>query len=226
VADRRRTALLAAALVAAAGVGIWTASRASRTAPPPIGAAPPAAAPTPAPLAPDAGAPPPAAPPELAADAPAFDPRTWDAVDLDDVRAALPRNLYWDLGFPTEDLRVQRDREESAAHWNGEYGKVLSGTGTDDEIRAYYAHRQQVSADYAEFATYVLDRFEKSLPERDVALLELARKLHLARLEEIPRRLEEGFARKRAQDAAREAWLADEAAFQNDVPNEGGGADN
>jgi hypothetical protein len=97
---------------------------------------------------------------------------------------------------------------------------VLSGTGTDDEIRAYYAHRQRVSADYAAFATFVLDRFEKSLPERDVALLELARKLHLARLEEIPRRLEEAFARKRTQDAAREAWLADEAAFQNDVPNE------
>jgi hypothetical protein len=163
-------------------------------APPPVAAAPPAA-PTPE------------------ADASGFDPRTWDAVDLNAVRDALPENLYWELGLPTDDLRVQRDREDQAARWNVEYGKVLSGTGTEDEIRAYWAHRQRVSSDYAELATYVLGHYEKSLPERDVALLELARKLHLARLEEIPRRLEEGFARKRAQDEAREAWLADEAAF-------------
>jgi hypothetical protein len=205
----RARSFVAAAAVAAAAIAAAAILRA-RPAPPPSDPPRIAAAPSAAPP-PVAAAPP--ALPTPHGDAEEFDPRTWDAVDLNAVRDALPENLYWELGFPTDDLRVQRDREEQAARWNVEYGKVLSGTGTDEEIRAYYAHRQRVSSDYAELATYVLDRYEKSLPERDVALLELARKLHLARLEEIPRRLEEGFARKRAQDEAREAWLADEAAF-------------
>jgi hypothetical protein len=211
----RTRSVVAAVVIAAASiaaVAIFRADPALRRAPsaaPSVSAPPPSAAVVPLPPA--------SADPEAAPDADdAFDPRTWDAVDLNAVREALPQNLYWELGFPTDDPRVQREREEAAARWNVEYGKVLSGTGTEDEIRAYWAHRQRLSYDYAEFATHVLDRYEKSLPERDVALLELARTLHLARLEEIPRRLEEGFERKRAQDAAREAWLADEAAFGED----------
>jgi hypothetical protein len=208
----RARSFLAAAALAAAALGGFAMFRARHappaapSAPPPVVAHRPGAAPPPVAAAPPAV-------PTPDGDAASFDPRTWDAVDLNAVREALPENLYWELGFPTEDLRVQRDREEQAALRNVEYGKVLSGTGTDEEIRAYFAHRQRVSSDYAELATYVLEHYEKSLPERDVALLELARKLHLARLEEIPRRLEEGFARKRAQDEARAAWLADEAAF-------------
>jgi hypothetical protein len=221
VTGRRRIALAAAALAAATALALlaFTSlfSRTAAVATPPVAAPPPATA---------ARAPEPAAPPAPAPgeDAPSFDPRSWDAVDLEAVRAALPENLYWELGIPTDDARVLRDREDAAARWNDEYGKVLSGTGTEDEIRAYWAHRQRVSSDYAELATWVLDHHEKSLPDRDVALLELARNLHLARLAEIPRRLEEAFARKRAQDAARAAWLADEAAFENDVPTDGDGA--
>jgi hypothetical protein len=211
---RSLLAATAAAVAAIAAVAIL------RTPPAQQQQQPPLAASTPPPVAAQR---PPAGPPSVAAASPAvptpegdaapFDPRTWDAVDLNAVRHALPGNLYWESGFPTEDLRVQREREEQAAFWNVQYGKVLSGTGTDEEIRAYFAHRQRLSSDYAELATYVLDHHEKSLPERDIALLELARRLHLARLEEIPRRLEEGYARKRAQDEARAAWLADEAAF-------------
>ena len=208
----RARSLLAAAALAAAAIAVFAIFRARPAAPPAPSAPPTAVAQPPAADPPPVAAAPPAAPtPD--GDAAAFDPRTWDAVDMNAVREALPENLYWELGFPTDDLRVQREREEQAELWNVEYGKVLSGTGTDEEIRAYFAHRQRVSSDYAELATYVLDHYEKSLPERDVALLELARRLHLARLEEIPRRLEEGYARKRAQDEARAEWLADEAAF-------------
>jgi hypothetical protein len=208
----RARSLLAAAALAAAAIAVFAIFRA-RPAPPPAPSAPPTvvAQPPAADRPPVASAPPAAPTPD--GDAAAFDPRTWDAVDMNAVRDALPENLYWELGFPTDDLRVQRDREEQAELWNVEYGKVLSGTGTDDEIRAYFAHRQRVSSDYAELATYVLDHYDNSWPARDAPLLELARKLHLARLEEIPRRLEEGYARKRAQDEARAAWLADEAAF-------------
>ena len=47
---------------------------------------------------------------------------------------------------------------------------------------------------------------------------QVARRLHQARLEEIPRKLEEAFERKRAQDAARQAWLADQERFGAAAP--------
>lgn len=141
---------------------------------------------------------------------------TWESVDMNAVRAALPDNLYWQRSVATTDEQVIEERERERARWNVEYGKVLSGTGTDEEIRAYYDHKSRVSADAIELATHLLDHYGDALPDRDVMLLELARRLHQARLEEVPRKLEEAFERKRAQDAARAAWLADEAAFAAD----------
>lgn len=137
----------------------------------------------------------------------------WSVVDLDEVRKALPNNLYFDLSAPTNDPDVIAERQAERERWNVEYGKVLSGTGTEEEIRDYYDQRARLSTDYVEFTTYLLDHYGDELPERDVGLLELARRLHLARLEEIPRKVEEALERKHQQDAVREAWLADEAAF-------------
>jgi hypothetical protein len=137
----------------------------------------------------------------------------WAAVDLEEVRRAMPDNTYWRLGVPTRDPRVLEAREQERAHWNVEYGKVLSGTATEQEIQAYFDYRHRLSADYVEFAEYLLDHYGDQLPERDTRLLELATRLHLARLEEIPRKTEEALERKRKQDAARAAWLADQAAF-------------
>lgn len=138
---------------------------------------------------------------------------TWSNVDMDAVRAALPDNLYWQMATPTTDEAVIEERARERARWNVEYGKVLSGTGSEDEIRAYFDYKSRLSADYIELATHLLDKYGSELPDRDVSLLQLARRLHLARLEEVPRKLEEAFERKRTQDAARAAWLADEAAF-------------
>jgi len=142
---------------------------------------------------------------------------TWNNFDMNAVRAALPDNIYWKMSEPTKDEQAIEERERERARWNVEYGKVLSGTGTDEEIRAYYDNKSRISADYIEFSTYLLDHYESELPDRDVALLQLARRLHQARLEEVPRKLEEAFERKRAQDAARAAWLADEKAFNQDA---------
>jgi hypothetical protein len=93
---------------------------------------------------------------------------------------------------------------------------VLSGTGSEAEIRAYYDDRARLSGDYVEFATYLIDHYGEVLPERDVSLLTLARRLHLARLEEIPRRMEEALQRRDEQDEARRRWLEDERAFNAD----------
>jgi hypothetical protein len=172
--------------------------------------APPA--PAPAPAAPEA---PEAAQPDASADVADFS-GTWDGVDLDEVRRAMPENTYWQDSAPSDDPRVLEEREREKARWNEEYGKVLSGNASEDEIRAYFSHRHRVSADAVEFTGYLLDHYGKQLPERDVALLELARRLHLARIEELPRKQEEAFERKQKQDAAREAWHRDQQAFEGD----------
>jgi hypothetical protein len=143
---------------------------------------------------------------------------TWAAVDLEEVRAALPENLYWELSAPTTDARTEAWRQAERERWNVEYGKVLSGTASEDEIRAYYEHRQRLSSDYVDFTTYLIEHYGDVIPERDLGLLHLARRLNLARLLELPRREQEAHERKQAQDAAREAWLADEAAFAEPGP--------
>jgi hypothetical protein len=137
----------------------------------------------------------------------------WASVDMDEVRKAMPDNLYWKLSVPTKDPQVIEERAAERARWNVQYGKILSGTAGEEEIRAFYDQRAQLSGDYVEFTTYLLDHYGGVLPERDVGMLKLARRLNQARLEEIPRKIEEAFERKRAQDAAREAWLADQAGF-------------
>ena len=137
----------------------------------------------------------------------------WSQVDMEEVRKAMPDNLYWKLSSPTKDPQVIEEREEERKRWNVEYGKVLSGTGTEEEIRAYYDLRAKISGDYIEFSTYLIDHYEGILSERDIGLLKFAVRLHRARLEEIPRKIEEAFERKRKQDAARAAWLADQQIF-------------
>lgn len=144
----------------------------------------------------------------------------WAAVDMDAVRRAMPDNLYFQLSAPTEDEAELERRRAERDRWNTEYGKILSGTGTEEEIRSFYDQRAQLSSDYIEFATYLLDHYRETLPERDVGMLELARRLHAARIEEIPRKVEEAYERKRQQDAARAAWLAGEAEFAGEGEDE------
>ncbi|MFN8644878.1 MAG: hypothetical protein U0802_25615 [Candidatus Binatia bacterium] len=140
----------------------------------------------------------------------------WAKVDLDEVRRAMPDNIYWKMGVPTKDEAEVERRERERDRWNEEYGKVLSGTGSEEEVRAYYDERARLSGDYVEFTTYLLDHYGDVLTERDVSLLQLARRLHLARLEEIPRSLEQALLRKAQQDEARARWQADERAFNAD----------
>jgi hypothetical protein len=137
---------------------------------------------------------------------------------MDEIRRAMPENTFWKMSAPTQDERVIREREEERARWNVEYGKVLSGNASEAEILAYYAHRQRLSADYVEFTSYVLDQHGDDLSEQDVELLELARRLHLARLAEYPKQTQQAFERKAEQDAAREAWRRDEAEFGAKAP--------
>ena len=140
---------------------------------------------------------------------------TWEALDLNAVRAALPDNLYWKMAAPTKDPELLRWREEERERWNVEYGKVLSNTATSDEIDAYFAGRKRLSDDYLEFVVHVLTNYGGAIPREGVALLKLAGEMHAARLEEMPRQIAEAHARHEAHDAARRAWLEDQKTFQD-----------
>jgi len=227
--DFRWSWVAAAVAIAVAAVVVWFALAPARRAEAPASATAPKVADANRaassrgavefPKAPPPAAVPPGPPPEMPAGAitPGLDgediPQGWAAVDLDEVRKAMPDNLYWKLSAPTKDAEILKWREEERNRWNVEYGKVLSGTASEKEIRDYYDQRGQLSGDYVEFATYLVDHYGDKLPERDVNMLKLARKLNQARLEEIPRKIEEALARKQKQDEARAAWLADQKAF-------------
>lgn len=227
--QRFRFLLVAVVVVIAAGAAVWWFAAPARVRPAPSAPSPAreehasrvAANANPAPTLARAAAPanatPPATVPASTADAtsPEADPlrANWEAVDLDEARKALPDNLYWKLSAPTTDPQLQEWRDAERARWNVEYGKILSGTASEEEIRAYYDQQARRSGDYVEFATYLLDHYGETLPERDANMLKLARRLNLARIEEIPRKVEEAMGRKQAQDAARAAWLADQAQY-------------
>lgn len=206
--------------IVAAGLLMWSRAADRRepiSGPAPTAASPPARAPETRPggSSPSAGAPSDPAPRGARGLDGLADPAVaWSKVDLDAVRAQMPDNLYWKLSMPTKDAALLREREEVRGYWKQQYGKVLSNTATEEEVRAYYAHRQRLSADSVEFAAHLLDHYRDVLPERDLGLLELARELHLARLEEYPRNLSDALERREAHEAARRAWLEDQARFE------------
>jgi hypothetical protein len=221
---RRSTAVLLGALLAVAiglgGVRWWHASgsavRSDRSGGAPASTAE-RAAPTPAP--PDGAQP---AGPRGAVEADGADlgglPETpWANVDLEAIRKVMPDNAFWTMAVPTSDPTVVAQRDATRERWNREWGKILSGTATAEEIDAYYAERQRVAQDYAEFATYLLSEYGDALTVRDVGLLKVAVELNLARLERFPREIVEAQERRREHDAARRAWREQQRLF-DDAP--------
>ncbi|QSQ24193.1 hypothetical protein JY651_04265 [Pyxidicoccus parkwayensis] len=184
------------------------------------GASPPSAAAPAAPAAPVADSAPAATPPEPSKPAagamaaylppppsvPADQEPQVHPVDLKALRAKLPDNLYWTVAAPTEDPQVLKQRDEDSRRWNDVYGKVLSGTATEEEIRQYYSHRRQVSEDMMAFANTVLADYGDRLPEQERGLYELSVDMHRTRLAELPRQEQEAFARRQEQERRREAW--------------------
>ena len=65
----------------------------------------------------------------------------------------------------------------------------------------------------AGFDAAILENYGEQLTIRDLGLLKVAVELNLARLEEIPRQIAEAHERRRAHEAAREAWRRDQLEF-------------
>jgi hypothetical protein len=127
-------------------------------------------------------------------------------VDLARLREKIPDNLYWRLDVPTQDGQILQARAEEKQRWNTLFGKVQSGTATEEEVQQYYAHRRQLSEDYIEFARLVLGEYGPQLPEQERGMYELGIRMHSTRLGEIPRQVEQALARKALQDQRREEW--------------------
>ena len=142
--------------------------------------------------------------------------RAWDSLDLVEVRKAMPENLVWKLAAPTDDPAVLEARKKSRQYWEALYGRVYSNTASVEEIHEYYAHQQQRSSDYIEFVSHIVDNHERDLRIQDLKLLHLARSMHAARLQEIPRRQADALARQEAHAKAREAWLAEKKAASSE----------
>jgi hypothetical protein len=214
VSPRRSLALLAAlALLATIAFAAWRwLGRAPEPPPAPSPVArDPAAAPS---VEPASEAPAPTAPGP--GDTASELPPGLGAVDLEAVRAALPDNLYWETSAPTQDSRVLEERDRQKAFRNEQFGRIQSGEASDAEILDYYDYRQRASTDYVAFTDYLLEHHGSDLTDQDLTLLHLARRLQLARLAEIPKRIQEARERHAAQDEARRVWLAGEKEFQGD----------
>jgi type IV secretory pathway VirB10-like protein len=158
-------------------------------------------------------------------------PKAFESIDLDAARAALPDNSYWDTAAPTTDPRLLGDRERADQERNAQYGRILSGDASDADIKEFFDRRMRLSSDYVRFVDWVLEHQGSKLSDQDLELLHVAKRLHLARLEEIPRRMQEAIDRKAKQDAARAAWRAEQREFdegdsESQPPGEGGPAPN
>lgn len=118
-------------------------------------------------------------------------------VDLDDLRARIPNNLYWQLGVPTDDPEVAKMRAARAERNNTIFGRTQSGEASEAEIRAYYAEQRRMSEDYLELSLLVLSEKRDQLPERDRGMFELSVQLHRARIAQSERDLADALARRR-----------------------------
>ncbi len=173
----------------------------------PVAAAPSAPAPGEAPRPPDAGGPPGGAS-DAAGEGDPGDPGDpgLHPVDLEKLRAKLPDNRYWREGVPTKDPAVLRARVDEERRLNDLYGKVLSNTASEEEIRNYYGERRKISEDTIEFAATVLADYGDRLPEQERGLYELSIRMNKMRLRELPKQIDDAFARKKIQDRRREEW--------------------
>lgn len=118
-------------------------------------------------------------------------------VDLEELRARLPDNRYWELGAPTSDPEVARARAERAKRDNALFGRTQTGEATEPEIRAYYAERRRISEDYLRLSTVVLAEKGDELTDRDRGMFALSAKLHRERLAQIERDLADALERRR-----------------------------
>jgi hypothetical protein len=105
---------------------------------------------------------------------------------------------------PSPDLEPGHPDDDQK--WNTLYGKVLSGTASDEEIGGYYDHLRQRSEAAIRVAEQALLKITEPLTDLQGGLLTLIIRMNRDRLATIPLELEEARARKRLQDRRRQEF--------------------
>lgn len=151
-----------------------------------------------------------------------IDGLVYGEIDLREALALMPDNLYWKLGAPTKDPEVLAEREAERKRRNEEYGRVLAGDASEDEVRAYYDYKKKLSSDYLEFAEFMARRHRDSDNKEFVGMLDLATKLHAEKLAALTGELEDALARARERAQIREDWRRQKEEFGPDggLPHE------
>lgn len=138
----------------------------------------------------------------------------WAKVDLEAIRNEIPDNSYWELAAPTEDKALLQHRKELKEYWRARENKISANLASEEEIREYFARQDMISNDYVEFSTILLNRHGSDLPETDYGMQNLGRKLHLARLQDIPGQLARALENRENFLARKSEWLADKDGYE------------
>lgn len=162
-------------------------------------------------LAGDANLPAPDADPQDLYDAKAD---AWAKVDFDALKQAMPNNMFWDMAMPTNDENVLALRAERREAIRAMETKIAARHAEEHEIRAYYNQQQTLSEDYVEAITLLLNKYGDVLPEDDYSGQTLARKMHLAKLQELPLQMTRALERRNDFLAERSEWLENRAEYE------------
>ena len=144
---------------------------------------------------------------------PYIDGLVYGDIDLREARELMPDNLYWKNGAPTKDPEVLAAREQEQKRRNEEYGRVLSGDASEDEVKAYYDYRRRLAADYVEFSEFMQRKLRDSSNEELRGLMDLALKMNAEKLRQLPAELEDALARSRERAQVREDWRKQQEEF-------------
>lgn len=155
-----------------------------------------------------------AASPSLDDPVPYVEGLVWGDIDLREARELMPDNLYWKLGAPTKDEKVLAERDAEKARRNQEYGRVLAGDATEDEVRAYYDYRRRLAADYVEFSEFMQRKLRDSPNEQLRSMIDLALKMNADRLRQLAAEQEDAIARSQERAQVREDWRRQQEEFR------------
>jgi len=144
----------------------------------------------------------------------------WAKVDLEALKADMPNNLYWVLAAPTKDEQVLAERREIKEYWDKQRAQINANRASEKQIRDYFQHREQVTTDYIEFATSLLNRYHDVLPEEAYSFQVFARNLNLVLLQELPKKLNNALESRKKFIAQREEWLQDKQAYEAKLAQE------
>ena len=138
----------------------------------------------------------------------------WAKVDLEEVRDAIPNNLFWTMSAPTVDEALLAERDAKREELKTIETKMMARLATDQEIRDYYSYQTKLSEDYVIALTEIINRYGHVIPDDDYSGQTLARTLHLSKLQEMPSKLTQALEQRQKFLADKAEWMADKDAYR------------